>query len=169
MALLQNRWKTSFEIGGVSVSLSFLLVEERSVLKGHQYGVELTSGYECTALQALYTAACVLVRPRHVTPGTLRVTKTFLYFTGEAPSDDPPGVGSSMDSSGTGNRQTLRGVRTFKRWPVASLEEVHHARFLLQPSAVELFFSDRSSAMLNFESSEVMLPHSDPVQLPIRV
>ncbi len=90
-----------------------------------------------------------------MTPGTLRVTKTYLYFTGEAPLDDPSGPGPSTDPGGTGTRQGPRGARTFKRWPVASLVEVHHARFLLQPSAVELFFSDRSSAMINFESSEV--------------
>lgn len=90
-----------------------------------------------------------------MTPGTLRVTKTNVFFTGETPPDDPSGSGPAGDPSGTGPRQGLRGTRTFKRWPVAALVEVHHARFLLQPSAMELFFSDRSSAMLNFESAEV--------------
>ncbi len=49
----------------------------------------------------------------------------------------------------------LQAARTHKRWPVPQLQEVHHTRFLLQPRALELFFSDRSTALLSFEDSKV--------------
>lgn len=33
--------------------------------------------------------------------------------------------------------------------------QVHHQRYLLQPSALEIFLADRSNALLNLPSSEV--------------
>ena len=33
--------------------------------------------------------------------------------------------------------------------------QVHHQRYLLQPSALEIFLTDRSNALLNLPSSEV--------------
>ena len=42
-----------------------------------------------------------------------------------------------------------------KRWKVADLREAHHSRFLLRPSALELFFADRATALLNFPSAKV--------------
>jgi hypothetical protein len=35
------------------------------------------------------------------------------------------------------------------------LAELHHARFLLQPAALELFLADRTNALLSFDSPEV--------------
>ena len=55
-----------------------------------------------------------------------------------------------------------RAVRTHKRWPLAQLAELHHARFLLQPCALELFLADRTTALLCFPSQEVCLPGSFP-------
>lgn len=46
-------------------------------------------------------------------------------------------------------------ARMHKKWAVAAIKEVHHARFLLQPSALELFLVDRSNALLNFASNKV--------------
>lgn len=48
-----------------------------------------------------------------------------------------------------------RPARAHKRWPLAALAELHHARFLLQPSALELFLADRTNALLSFPSPEV--------------
>ena len=42
-----------------------------------------------------------------------------------------------------------------KRWQLAALREAHHARFLLRPSALELFMADRSTALLNFPTAKV--------------
>ncbi len=44
--------------------------------------------------------------------------------------------------------------RKYKRWRVASLVEVHHARFLLRPFALEFFMADRANALLSFPSSQ---------------
>ena len=49
----------------------------------------------------------------------------------------------------------LQGRRVHKRWAIAAVKEVHHARCLLQPSALEIFLHDRSNALLNFASNKV--------------
>ncbi len=50
------------------------------------------------------------------------------------------------------------GGKKYKRWRVASLVEVHHARFLLRPFALEFFLRDQANALLSFPSAQV-LPH----------
>ncbi len=45
--------------------------------------------------------------------------------------------------------------RTHKVWPIAQVAELHHARYLLQPRALELFLYSRSSALLSFETPKV--------------
>ena len=40
-------------------------------------------------------------------------------------------------------------------WPVAQVAELHHARYLLQPRALELFLYNHSSALLSFETPKV--------------
>jgi len=47
------------------------------------------------------------------------------------------------------------GGKKYKRWRVASLVEVHHARFLLRPFALEFFLADQANALLSFASSQV--------------
>ncbi len=48
-------------------------------------------------------------------------------------------------------------------WPIAQVAELHHARYLLQPRALELFLYNHSSALLSFETPKVShgLPHYD--------
>ena len=38
----------------------------------------------------LYSTACQLVSPKHVCPGTLRITPSQLHFSGELPVEDGP-------------------------------------------------------------------------------
>ncbi|KAK9806574.1 hypothetical protein WJX73_003713 [Symbiochloris irregularis] len=90
--------------------------------------------------QVKHVVACQLVTPRRIVPGTLRITTLQLDFN----SDPEEGNGDAPP------------MRTHKRWAIAAIKEVHHARFLLQPSAMELFLHDRSNALLNFSSSKVM-------------
>lgn len=42
----------------------------------------------------------------------------------------------------------------YKRWPIAAMIEVHHMRFLLRPFALEVFLSDRSTALFSFPSAK---------------
>lgn len=53
-----------------------------------------------------------------------------------------------------------QGGRTHKSWPVAQIAELHHARYLLQPRAIELFMSNGSSALLSFATAKVCSPHN---------
>lgn len=48
-----------------------------------------------------------------------------------------------------------QGQRTHKSWPIALIAELHHARYLLQPRALELVLSNRSSALLSFATPKV--------------
>ena len=52
-------------------------------------------------------------------------------------------------------RSVPRPTRTHKRWPLTQLAELHHARFMLQPCALELFLANCTTALLCFGSSEV--------------
>ena len=49
----------------------------------------------------------------------------------------------------------LQEGRTHKVWPIAQVSELHHARYLLQPQALELFMHDRASALLSFQTPKV--------------
>jgi hypothetical protein len=40
--------------------------------------------------------------------------------------------------------------------------QVHHQRYLLQPSALEVFMADRSNALLNLPTPEVRAPRPRP-------
>lgn len=51
----------------------------------------------------------------------------------------------------------LQEGRTLKVWPIAQVAELQHARYLLQPRALELFLYDHSSALLSFETPKVSL------------
>lgn len=44
---------------------------------------------------------------------------------------------------------------------------VHHARYLLRPTALEIFLSGRTSALLNFPSVQV-LDNPPPPSSPVR-
>ena len=49
----------------------------------------------------------------------------------------------------------LQESRTHKSWAIAQICELHHARYLLQPRALELFLYNHSSALLSFENPKV--------------
>ena len=95
----------------------------------------------------LYSAPCQLVTPRGVTPGALRLTAAHVHFVG-----DPPAPAEPADA---GEQQQPRKAhaRTHKRWPLAALLELHHARYLLQQTALELFLQDRCGAGCSVSTS----------------
>jgi hypothetical protein len=92
----------------------------------------------------VYSAPCQLVTPRGVVPGALRLTAVHLHFVG-----DPP-EGPNEDEAPAQLPRRPPQSRTHKRWALAAISEVHHARYLLQQSALEIFLNDRSNALLNF-------------------
>jgi hypothetical protein len=96
--------------------------------------------------EVLFSTPCQLVTPKHVVLGTLRLTNLHLHFVGDPPVEEGgPATGGA------------KSARTHKRWPVCAITELHHARFLLQQSALELFLADNSNALLNFEGHQVGL------------
>ncbi len=105
-------------------------------------------------VQVIFSTSCQLVTPKHVVAGTLRLTNLHLHFVGDPPGEEqpPPGGGPGADPRPAG---AAKPARTHKRWPVSAITELHHARFLLQQSALEIFLGDRSNALLNFDGNEV--------------
>lgn len=89
--------------------------------------------------QVTMCAAASLITPRAVVAGRLDISASQLHFVGDPPAADP-GAG------------TPKAPRVHKRWAVAELVAVHHARFLLRPAALEIFLADRSNVLLSFAS-----------------
>ncbi|KAK9905588.1 hypothetical protein WJX75_002584 [Coccomyxa subellipsoidea] len=111
--------------------------------------------------QVIFSTSCQLVTPKHVVAGTLRLTNLHLQFVGDPPSEEQPlpgGTGAEPRSAGA-----AKPARTHKRWPVSAITELHHARFLLQQSALEIFLADRSNALLNFDGNEAMMETAEKV------
>jgi hypothetical protein len=100
--------------------------------------------------EVLFSTSCQLVTPKHVVPGTLRLTNLYLHFIGDPPTEEAQAA----------SPPSLKPARTHKRWLTNTINELHHARFLLQQSALELFLADRSNALLNFSGSQVRCIHS---------
>ena len=56
----------------------------------------------------------------------------------------------------------MQAPKTHKSWPIALIAELHYARYLLQSRALELFLSDRSSALLSFKTPKVCCSAAQP-------
>lgn len=109
----------------------------------------LNRGYrECLHVQVTFSMSCQLVTPKHVVAGTLRLTNLHLHFVGDHASEDTSGAEARPVGA-------AKPTRTHKRWAVSAIIELHHARFLLQQSALEIFLADRSNALLNFDGNAV--------------
>ena len=73
-------------------------------------------------LQVLFLSQCLLVTPKRVVAGALRLTPRQLHFVGDAPAEqaaDPPGAEGPR---GAGSRS----ARTHRHWELASIVEVQH-------------------------------------------
>lgn len=84
-----------------------------------------------------------------------------------------PGAGNGICCTLlTGAGGSTQGPRLHKRWAMEEVVAVHHARYLLRPTALEIFMSGRKSALLAFPSAQVQLPapicggHQLPRQVP---
>lgn len=151
--------------------------QEAPPFKAMQRATSEETGAAAAALPAsealLFSGRCQWVTPKRVLSGQLQVTRTQMYFladttcgsTGLAPWLSGPAA--SGGSGGDPNRpagdaaaaeegEGEKPRRRHQRWQLAGLTEVHHSRYLLQPTALECFMADRSShAFLNFPSHQV--------------
>eukprot|EP00898_Chlorokybus_atmophyticus_P002244 jgi/Chlat1/301/Chrsp1S08783 len=100
-----------------------------------------------TGDKILFTQPCALINPKNTSiDGRLEITHSVLHFYGIAdivPPMSPGRAGGSLNS---------QSQQIHKRWDVTRLREVHFQRYLLQSSALEFFFEDRSTVLLNFSS-----------------
>ncbi|KAH3744448.1 neurobeachin 2 [Pelomyxa schiedti] len=87
--------------------------------------------------KVIYKTPCELITPLKVTPGSLTVTQRALHFLEER-----------KEIPGEENKKQAPPKE--KHWDVETIREVHLRRFLLRPSALEIFFVDQTNVFLNF-------------------
>ncbi|PRW34047.1 BEACH domain-containing lvsC isoform X1 isoform B [Chlorella sorokiniana] len=135
----------------------------------------------------LFSGRCQWVTPKRVLPGQLQITATQMYFVADLAGGSPgisawlSGTAGSSGSNGSGSKgssaaqlaegaegaaaagaaaaaaEKLPPKRRHRRWQLIGLTEVHHSRYLLQPTALECFMADRTShAFFNFPSQQAM-------------
>ncbi|GAB4815481.1 hypothetical protein N2152v2_002527 [Parachlorella kessleri] len=112
----------------------------------------------------LLSVPCQWVRPKHVVSGRLDITAHHLHFAGSIEDTEGASNGSSAENlrdwgaqQPQQQEQQRQQQRRSGRWPLSSLMEAHHSRYLLQPTALELFAADRTShALFNFQSTQAM-------------
>ncbi|KAI4388687.1 hypothetical protein MLD38_000993 [Melastoma candidum] len=64
-------------------------------------------------------------------------------------------VGNPESFSGKGNRGQLKNMKRYRRWSIDKIKSVHWTRYLLQYTAIEIFFNDSSAPVFfNFASQK---------------
>lgn len=127
------------------------------------------------AAEALYVGRCQWVTPKRVVPGQLQISRSRMVFLADPPGSSGGGLGGlstwppgpAGDAAGgdavpaaaaAAEGEEGRPRRRRREWPLSGLTEVHHSRYLLQPTAFECFSADRCShALFNFPSHQVRL------------
>lgn len=99
----------------------------------------------------LHSSPANWIRPGGVWRGELFITPGHFHFAGYELQEGSQGATPRKIAEA---RKLSPEIS--RRWPLAGIREVHHSRYLLQPSALELFMSDRRShAMFSFPSAQV--------------
>lgn len=76
-------------------------------------------------MQVLFLSQCLLVTPKRVVAGALRLTPRQLHFVGDAPMEQAAEPSGAEGPRGAGSR----GARTHRHWELASIVEVQHTIF----------------------------------------
>ena len=95
----------------------------------------------------LLTLPAVLVGSKRTVRGQVKVSRGAVSFIADRDQDDDRN-GKESASTAEGNEKSKK---RFWRWPIARVDEVHHARYRLQHVAIEIFLIDRRSAFLAFQ------------------
>lgn len=123
-----------------------------------------TSGVS-VAQRASYSFACEVITPFVVTPGKLVLgpdaegrgrgggSMTFRPSSGTSSDTQVEDRGLAGGSSGAADSYSwaLRPMAP-RQWPLTDLRSIHFRHYLQQPTALELFFHDRSSLLLNLKT-----------------
>ena len=95
----------------------------------------------------LLSLPAVLVGSKRTVRGQVKVSRAAVSFIADRDQDDDRN-GEESASTAEGSEKSKK---RFWRWPIARVDEVHHARYRLQHVAVEIFLIDRRSAFLAFQ------------------
>jgi hypothetical protein len=113
--------------------------------------------------QSLMKVACTLITPTKVTNGTLELTTTHLYFV-EVREEDPEPESTNVTPKNPAHQRSgmpsttklmsapfaeKKPLKT-KTWSISIVREIHLRRYLLCPSAIEIFIKDETNYFMNF-------------------
>ena len=106
----------------------------------------------------IYRAACELVTPLNLVPGHLEITTQRLHFIEDIDSSELVDIETSTLSPSlspflSNNSSTPEIVKELKI-SLSELKEIHLRRYLLRPSALEIFLVNRSNYFFNFTKKE---------------
>ncbi|KAJ2715225.1 hypothetical protein H4R19_001315 [Coemansia spiralis] len=95
--------------------------------------------------------------------GHVELTQTALRFVVERDGRGSPcmrGLDSTANNPGLAHGMPRAVHAELSRdlaWPLAEIQQVHFRRYMMQRSAVEVFFEDRSSVLLNVPSKKALM------------
>ncbi|TPX43799.1 hypothetical protein SeMB42_g04580 [Synchytrium endobioticum] len=89
--------------------------------------------------------ACDVIAMMSAVKGRLEITTTHIYFQIEAKS--------TFDLVEEAQKYLDQELVRDRVWSVASVREIYPRRYLLRKSAIEIFFTDRTSCFFNFRST----------------
>ncbi|KAJ3679372.1 hypothetical protein LUZ60_017383 [Juncus effusus] len=134
---------------------------------------------EVDSSEVVSTNTCVLVTPKWKLAGHLTIRQTVLHFSGEffvegtggssvfnsfqdsKSSTDSKQEGKDKNAHDDSNSDSLSDssqsnkTKRHRRWSLVTIKSVHWTRYLLQQTAIEIFFSDSTAPIfLNFPSQK---------------
>jgi hypothetical protein len=96
------------------------------------------------------TFSCQWIRQNHLVWGFLTIDSTHTYLIFRPDMDHPKNQALPEYVGGYFQTDPLKTVVKYKKWDLKALEHVHRRQYLLRRSALELFFSNHTTAFFNF-------------------
>eukprot|EP01127_Copromyxa_protea_P005440 TRINITY_DN1536_c0_g1_i1.p1 TRINITY_DN1536_c0_g1~~TRINITY_DN1536_c0_g1_i1.p1 ORF type:complete len:3602 (-),score=523.92 TRINITY_DN1536_c0_g1_i1:100-9459(-) len=100
--------------------------------------------------QSLLKVGCVLITPTKSTPGTLELTTTHLYFVEVREEEPEQELHATKKLAAHQKSSTEKKPLKTKTWRILTIREIHLRRYLLCPSALEIFIKDETNYFFNF-------------------
>ena len=106
-------------------------------------------------------STCLWIRPMQITRGTLEVTPTLLRFkpieivsTRASHDSDDSSTSSTSTPNASNSDDPKKGLPRERTWAIDSILEIRLRRYLLQHTALEMFFADRTNHFFAFPNKD---------------
>ncbi|CAA6657804.1 unnamed protein product [Spirodela intermedia] len=127
-----------------SIDINESKIEESNHLNTHDVTNPTSSVADAETDEVLLSIPCVLVTLKRKLAGRLAVMRNALHFFSEFLVED---LGIVLQNQ-------CKKIKRHRRWNICKVKAVHWSRYLLQYTALEIFFNDSvAPVFLNFASS----------------